>query len=127
MRSQQSDDDIVASHTHIKFRLEGHHVPATSSHVLDSIAQKKRPQEGSPGAVPGKPKEPASGSGPPLRLNVESYCCADGHPRRHDGRGIPLAPDPHLYKGMRDRQAEAEIIAKFNRLMVAWTMLFSDG
>jgi hypothetical protein len=28
---------------------------------------------------------------------------------------------------MRDRQAEAEIIAKFNRLTVAWTMLFSDG
>jgi hypothetical protein len=28
---------------------------------------------------------------------------------------------------MIDRQAEAEIIAKFNRLMVGWTMLFSGG
>jgi alpha-galactosidase len=37
------------------------------------------------------------------------------------------ASNPHLYKSMIDRQAEAKTIAEFKRLEIGWTMLLDDG
>jgi hypothetical protein len=37
------------------------------------------------------------------------------------------ASNPHLYKSMIDREAEAKTIAEFKRLEIGWTMLLDDG